>query len=306
MIGFALCSDRLDYCATKRTWRNQEMRRWDRQLQEHSLWEQGVGKRAGRQAGRQATHIHKRGANLHTYIHTHREDREDREGEEDGWSATFSPPSLRLCFCCLLSLYFLQGGPLDRRRQRYLFCKPAKDTYTLAYKQRERETQRERQRERRKKAVHPYPFVRIGRNEVIARDGDDDIGPPFLLVSTAPFLPCPSHIPSHLILSHPICQFYHEKRYLQIGFFFRLQKVQGLFFDSRKGRGQGTDRIRDRTTRKGLIFGQITTCTPHTGERRVRGERGERGEREGWKKGIIYAKYFFSFNGYGMESTWWK
>lgn len=32
MIVLFLFRDRLDYCATKRTWRNQEMRRWDRVL----------------------------------------------------------------------------------------------------------------------------------------------------------------------------------------------------------------------------------------------------------------------------------
>ena len=154
-----------------------------------------TGGRGSGQAGRQATHIHKRGANLHTYIHTHREDREDREGEEDGWSATFSPPSLRLCFCCLLSLYFLQGGPLDRRRQRYLFCKPAKDTYTLAYKQRERQTER-----RKKPFTRTLLFGLVGTNSLLVMMMMLDP----LSFSSPPPPSFPVHPTSHPILSYPI------------------------------------------------------------------------------------------------------
>lgn len=87
-----------------------------------------------------------------------------------------------------------------------------------------------KERERRKHAIHSYLFVRIGWNEAIARDDDDDdFGPPFPLVSIA-LLPRPSHIPSYPI---PPVNFITQKGTCKLVFLARLQKVQGLLFDSR-------------------------------------------------------------------------
>ncbi|OAQ27789.1 hypothetical protein K457DRAFT_608031 [Linnemannia elongata AG-77] len=73
------------------------------------------------------------------------------------------------------------------------------------------------------------------------------------------------------------------------------RKFRGCFLiHDREGTREGQDK--DTTARKGLIFEQITTCTPHKGK----GEKGGREERKGYH--LCKKK----FNGYGMEGTWWK
>lgn len=80
---------------------------------------------------------------------------------------------------------------------------------------------------------------------------------------------------------------------------FRLQKVQGLFFfvihEQEGGTRDGQDKGQDKT-RKGLIFEQITTCTPHTGE----GRQGDREERERGEKRVSFMQIFF----FPMDMAW--